>query len=214
MRNKGLEPRKEDVSAVFDHVERLADLSCAAALESTDVIERLLGGRVDSDKIGAMGHSYGSATCVRFVQDDKRCKAVVALDPWLWPMSEDCEEGVDTPLLIISSEFWDSAVNNAERRHKLVKNSHGSSYSIVVKDTKHHNFDDLPLLLGVPSIGAKLGFIGEQDPLVGFAAITDLTRLFFNGALLGTSGAGEEALLHAVEQCPHVHVEVASEKAG
>ena len=57
----------------------------------------LLGGRLDLDRLGAFGHSFGGNAALQWCRDDRRCRAAANLDGALW--TEVGRSGLDRPAL-------------------------------------------------------------------------------------------------------------------
>ncbi|MDY7229696.1 alpha/beta hydrolase family protein [Hyalangium rubrum] len=82
--------KAEDLSFVVDQLERL------------NAGTGLLAGRLDLDRLGALGHSLGGNAAAEFCRRDRRCRAVVDLDGGLW--SEVSQEGIPRPFLMLFAE--------------------------------------------------------------------------------------------------------------
>jgi dienelactone hydrolase len=78
-----------------------------------------LAGRIDRDRIGAVGFSFGGATAVEQSVQDKRIRAVVNLDGWLYGKSASAPPAIPYLLLYIDEDFppagWASS-HDAEHR--------------------------------------------------------------------------------------------------
>lgn len=66
-----------------------------AALEADDP----LAGRLDLNRLSAVGHSFGGAAALHWLRDDPRCTAAVNLDGALW--TEIGRDGLERPALQI-----------------------------------------------------------------------------------------------------------------
>ena len=49
--------------------------------------------KIDTNKLTIMGHSFGGATAIKTSQLDSRIKAIVAYDPWMFPLDKEIQEG-------------------------------------------------------------------------------------------------------------------------
>jgi hypothetical protein len=58
-----------------------------------------LSGRMDLDRLGMSGHSFGGATALQFCHDDSRCKAAVDLDGI--PFGSVVREGLTKPCMFV-----------------------------------------------------------------------------------------------------------------
>ena len=75
-----------DLASVAD---QLAQLPADAA--------GLLAGRLDLDRLGGLGHSFGGNAALQWCRDDRRCRAAANLDGALW--TEVGRVGLDRPAL-------------------------------------------------------------------------------------------------------------------
>jgi len=55
--------------------------------EDMQLLKYFLEGRVDAHSLVVAGHSFGAATALATADHDRRPAAVVALDPWMFPLS-------------------------------------------------------------------------------------------------------------------------------
>ena len=90
-----------DLAAVADQLERLP--AGAAGL---------LGGRLDLDRLGGFGHSFGGNAALQWCRDDRRCRAAANLDGALW--TEVGRLGLDRPVLQLLAEHPEFALSAAE----------------------------------------------------------------------------------------------------
>jgi pimeloyl-ACP methyl ester carboxylesterase len=129
------------------------------AKQNTDPASKFYS-TLDLDRIGVYGHSTGGGAAIQFCGTDARCKAVLGMDPFMTPVSEQVlEGGVSQPAFFLFSEAWHS---NAESKNNLL---FGRFYShvmqskgmVYVAGTKHYDFSDLPML---SPIAAQLGMKG------------------------------------------------------
>jgi pimeloyl-ACP methyl ester carboxylesterase len=142
-----------DVRFILDQLEAMND----GDLEST------FEGRLDLDRVGIFGHSTGGGNAVQVCWLDPRCKAGLALDAWLEPVSLDVlDEGLDQPLMFLWSEGWGSDENKG-RFQSLYQGLRGDAYQLEIEGTRHYDFSDLPLLSPLsPWFGLKGPIDGER----------------------------------------------------
>jgi dienelactone hydrolase len=105
-----------DYRRAFAMASRRVDL---AARKGTAVLDALLAtpdlaGRIDRDRIGAVGFSFGGSTAVEQSLDDKRIKAVVNLNGWLFGKSTTVPVTIPYLLFYIDDDFSPAAVATAE----------------------------------------------------------------------------------------------------
>lgn len=220
-RQKGLETRTLDFLKVinfFVHLqsesspELLCHLDQALSAHSSALhhLELLSGKqlishlrhRLDLDHISATGHSFGGTTAIYAALRLPFIRTVVAMDPWLWPLSsllqdipplvasdsqEEREEGPTQHrlnlsrvcVLIVAADEWDVGIKQKPWREIVVKNSSRHSKSLLIKGTQHHNFNDLPILARA-WLGRLLKLIGKSDPIEAHSVINKLSRFFFD----------------------------------
>jgi dienelactone hydrolase len=140
---------------------------------------------LDLDRIGVYEHSTGGGAAIQFCGTDARCKAVLGMDPFMTPVSEQVlDGGVSQTAFFMFSEAWHSDANSKnnqlfDRFYSHVAQSKGVVY---VVGTTHYDFTDLPML---SPIAAQLGMKG---PINGqqMAKIANVYLLsFFDAALKG-----------------------------
>jgi len=87
----GLRDRARDFGFILDELERWA------------ANHPLFAGRLDLQRVAAMGFSWGGATALEFCRIDMRCRVAVALDPGPFPTPELPAEGLQMPSLTINA---------------------------------------------------------------------------------------------------------------
>ena len=162
-------------------------------------------GRIDLDKIGMFGHSYGGATAGQIVMRDSRVKAGINMDG-AFAGSPISEKGIGKPFMVMDSE---NTLNNYKgdyttlnksgikgdlrkkyedyfakmyiKRNNAIANG---GYSLLINNTQHLSYTDLSLFTPVIAIG--------YNPHDVHRIINDFTLTFFNKYLLGDSSASLE----------------------
>ncbi len=120
--------RPKDVSFLIDTMGRMN-----AGADSR------FAGRVEMDKIGVAGHSYGGYTCGAVIESDKRVKAIIPMTP-VWPTRTN----FTTPLLIFlaSEDKTLGAMTNQTIRHRY-EESKGPHYFVEIVDGGHFTYTDM-----------------------------------------------------------------------
>jgi dienelactone hydrolase len=143
-----------DLASVADQLEQLpADAA------------GLLGGRLDLDRLGGFGHSFGGNAALEWCRNDPRCQAAVNLDGALW--TEVGRVGLDRPALQLLAEHPEFALSGAEAvaagmatdaaaydtekaitfgGWRMVHQRARPSYTLQVKGATHLSFLDVRLL--------------------------------------------------------------------
>jgi len=152
-------------------------------------------GMTDISKIGLMGHSMGGATSVQLGRERSDISAVIDLDGTMLGEYLGVENGemvvsdvpYDVPVLDLNN--WESYNNNEEYRTQgfrypnvEVIDHAAVGFSVGIRDTKHMDFTDLPLLS--PTLGAMLGS-GERSTEETMTIVNSLMLSFYNCYLKG-----------------------------
>ena len=144
--------------------------------------------RLDLNRIGMMGWSFGGATCVQMSKDDRRVKAVVDQDGQLF--GDVWKKGTSRPLMLMHHGNEDKApkpednsvmkelieMTQAQDR-SLLEHSTNDWYEVTIAKTQHGHFSDF--LLFFPKNPAEL------DPHRAHEIITAYTVAFFDKYLRG-----------------------------
>ncbi|XP_059137284.1 platelet-activating factor acetylhydrolase isoform X1 [Peromyscus eremicus] len=126
----------------------------------TDFDLNQLKGAIDVDKIAVIGHSFGGATVIHTLSEDQRFKCGVALDPWMYPVSEELYSKIPQPLFFINSAHFQTPkdIMKMKRFYQPGK----ERKMITIRGSVHQNFADFTFVTG-KIIGNKLTLKGEID---------------------------------------------------
>jgi dienelactone hydrolase len=143
-----------DLASVADRLQLVAG-------DATGV----LAGRLDLDRLGGFGHSFGGNAALQWCRNDRRCRAAAHLDGALW--TEVGRVGLDRPVLQLLAEHpefalsgadavkagaaSDAAAYDAEKSitfdgWRTVNRRARPAYTIQVRGATHVSFMDVPLL--------------------------------------------------------------------
>ncbi len=149
----------KDISAVVSYLETLND-------------SKFFRGHIDLDKIGLLGHSQGGAAIVETLLDNDGIIAGVNLDGVQW--GSVIHKTIEQPLLLLSSDWpeYHPDYNAIIYNDKTVK----SFESIVLKESGHSSFMDIPYVINIPGINEA----GTIDKIEASTIISDLIVSFFN----------------------------------
>ena len=142
-------------------------------------------GRLDLERVGVYGHSTGGGAAIQFCGTDARCRALLGMDPFMRPVSQEVlEDGVAQPSFFLFSQVW--ADDTDSRNNKLFDpfyNSSGGTFGAVFIDgTSHYDFSDLPLLTPLaPQLGLKGPINGKRVTTL----LNDYLLSFFDMTLIG-----------------------------
>ncbi|EAR86444.2 platelet-activating factor acetylhydrolase (macronuclear) [Tetrahymena thermophila SB210] len=145
------EVKEQELEARASKIKSMIDL-----IQDEKELNRLFKQNLSLDKnnITLMGHSYGGATvqCSAFKYTE-HVKALVCLDPWLFPMKDSyLEQKLNIPVLYINSESFNKTMLWAEidqRNQKIFQNCQQKEKSLIcyVKDMDHIQQGDIGLAI-------------------------------------------------------------------
>ncbi len=139
---------------------------------------------VDFSRIGVYGHSTGGGAAIQFCATDARCKAVLGMDPFMRPVSEEVlASGVSQPSFFMFSQFWvdDTESINNKFFHQFIPNASDNFGVIEITGTKHYDFSDLPLLSPIaPQLGLKGPLNGKRVIVIVNSYLLDFFEMTLN----------------------------------
>jgi dienelactone hydrolase len=121
--------------------------------------------RLDLNKLGVFGMSYGGSTAAQIVYDDSRVKAAINMDGGL-VLGDSIERSMTTPFMFMNSEPTTAfqSVNQSLREYMMGR-SHSPIYCITVMGSKHLNFTDLSVWSPVLKYMGAFGKIDGEKML-------------------------------------------------
>ncbi|UVI33794.1 alpha/beta hydrolase family protein [Paenibacillus spongiae] len=192
----------------FDAWDRLLDIRTKGIsrlmdeLPEMNINHGMLKGKLDLERIGAIGHSLGGAAMFRAAQVDRRIKAGILLDASLHLLGE-IKGRIDTPFLLLRQQastleqLLKSGMNEIVAREymngqkRLADDFCGFKSFIRIKRANHMSFSDVPLHFKEPDIADIHGVINTLTTLFmkRFAGMEGrvYTDLFVQGCLDGTN---------------------------
>jgi predicted dienelactone hydrolase len=167
-----------------------------------------LASRMDLQRLGIFGHSFGGATALEFCHQDSRCKAALDMDGI--PFGRVVPEGLSKPGMFLLSDHSremadpESRPVLAEIQSIYERLPEGRLY-VVIRTANHFSFSDQILLNSQAAMRLLrlTGFPG-LDGRRGLAISADYVHTFFDVYL---NGAPAEALTNLAGKYQEVHVE-------
>ncbi|MEU0504036.1 dienelactone hydrolase family protein [Nocardia sp. NPDC005998] len=179
-----LEVRRGDLRFVVDQLDRPEAMG-------------VLAGRLDTDHIAAIGHSFGGASAVAAAADDPRIKAAVNIDGTLY--GDLSNRALPQPFLLLESDHAETghSTNYLDRNRDLIQHLRAGGFRYEIAEANHFSFTDVPLFLATPVRFAVAQFIGgERGPVDTQRAANDILAAFLQGPLGGTPGDVPAAAAH------------------
>jgi dienelactone hydrolase len=139
-------------------------------------------GLLDLERVGLMGHSTGAGAIIQFCAQNPRCKAGLALDPFMRPVAiQVLENGTRQPFLYLFSELWPFE-RNTLLFNRYLEHVPPENQVITILGADHYDFSDLPAL---SPLAAPIGLKGPIDGARVQAIIRMYAVAFFDQALKG-----------------------------
>jgi len=174
VRTMQMDTRAADISFILDQIEKM----------QSGEIESQINGKIDLEKIAVGGHSYGGSTAMVASQRDERINACFVLDSWISPVpQETIEAGVHVPFLFMGRPTWQGSdyPGNYPRLDSLMVHSSDPKYRLIIKETEHLDFSDIPLFS--PLIGYVLD-VGSLSASVSIPLMNELIHGFLEKHLM------------------------------
>jgi pimeloyl-ACP methyl ester carboxylesterase len=168
VRTMQMDTRAADISFILDQIEKM----------QSGEIESQINRKIDLEKIAVGGHSYGGSTAMVASQRDERINACFVLDSWISPVpQETIEAGVHVPFLFMGRPTWQGSdyPGNYPRLDSLMVHSSDPKYRLIIKETEHLDFSDIPLFS--PLIGYVLD-VGSLSASVSIPLMNELIHGF------------------------------------
>lgn len=166
-------------------------------------------GRMDLDRLGMFGHSFGGAAALEFCHHDLRCRAAADLDGI--PFGNVVREGLTVPCMFVlsdhSREMSDPSSHQvfAEIESIYDRLPDGRLY-VVIRNANHFSFSDQILLnsqIAIHLLQRVAGF-GVLDGRRGLAISADYVHTFFDVHLKGAPAA---SLADLAKKYPEIQVQ-------
>jgi dienelactone hydrolase len=165
-------------------------------------------GRLDMQRLGMFGHSFGGAQALQFCHDDTRCKAGIDIDGA--PYGSVVQDGLKQPFMFILSDHSRDLSDPASGQilanfQSIYQRLPNGCLSITIRGANHFSFSDQILLKSQYLIGLlrRLGF-GKLDGRRGLAITNEYVHTFFDVYL---KDAPPTLLTSISKEYPEVHVE-------
>lgn len=145
---------------------------------------RSFWGMLEFDRIGVYGHSTGGGAAIQFCGTDPRCMAVLGMDPFMTPVSEQVlVSGVPQPAFFMFSQRWvdDTDSKNNRLFSQFYTHLDPATQVIGIRDTSHYDFSDLPML---SPIASQLGLKGPLNGKRVTEIVDEYLISFFEATLL------------------------------
>jgi predicted dienelactone hydrolase len=160
---------EEQVRAIWDKELAKSVADQRFILDRLEAMNRAGGspwfGRLDTNMVGAIGHSFGGAAATAMCAEDRRVHAAVNMDGWFFRAI--LERGPNQPLLVIdatteqagethdSREKVDAALDATDFADMETSLHKFGGYLLSVKGAAHQDFTDQPLISPLRSLSHR-----------------------------------------------------------
>jgi hypothetical protein len=155
-------------------------------------------GRMDLQRLGMFGHSFGGATALQFCHVDSRCKAALDLDGI--PFGSVVGDGLTKPGMFLLSDHSREMADPSSRQVLAEIQSiydrlpRGRLY-LTIRTANHFSFSDQILLNSRAAMSLlRVAGIGGLDARRGLAISADYVHTFFDVYLNGAPDAALTSL--------------------
>ncbi|MFN7995065.1 MAG: hypothetical protein U0Q18_15765 [Bryobacteraceae bacterium] len=165
-------------------------------------------GRMDLDRLGMFGHSFGGATALEFCQQDSRCRAAADVDGI--PFGSVVSQGLSKPCMFLFSDHSREMADPESRQilaevHSIYDRLPDGRLYAVIRGANHFSFSDQILLNSQTVLGLlRLAGIGRLDGRRGLAISAAYLHMFFEVYL---NGEPASSLTSLAGNYPEVRVE-------
>jgi len=182
-------------------------------LNSSDASGRFTG-RLDMQRLGMFGHSFGGATALQFCHEDVRCKAGIDIDGA--PYGSVVQEGLKQPFMFLLSDHSREQSDPAGMQigadiHSIYSRLPNGGFLITIRGAHHFTFSDQALLKSqyMMRVISSLAGVGKLEARRGLTITTTFIHTFFDAYL---KGAPSSALTGVSSQYPEVQFEARQDR--
>jgi predicted dienelactone hydrolase len=147
-------------------------------------------GRLDMQRLGMFGHSFGGAQALQFCHDDMRCKAGIDIDGA--PYGSVVQEGLKQPFMFILSDHSHELSDPASGQiganiHAIYGGLPDGRFLITIRGAHHFSFSDQALLKSriLMRVLTTVAGFGKLDAHRGLAITASYVHTFFDVYLKG-----------------------------
>lgn len=185
--NKGVKIWVNDTSMLLNELARQGSGVDAG-------IDRLMG-RLDLDRVGLFGMSYGGAAAAEFCSQDARCKAGLNMDGLLYGAAGTSLK-IEQPFMFLNSDRRREAAARVggvsmdkpapfDPNDFAFTQARNRVYSLTIEGATHMGFSDFAL---ADELGRLSGMYGTIEPRVMRDLLNESILAFFDHTLKGARG--------------------------
>ncbi|MEV6561022.1 hypothetical protein AB0M22_35240 [Nocardia sp. NPDC051756] len=177
---------------------RTADLRFVVdQLQRPDIMGPRLSGRLDTEHVAAIGHSFGGAAAAAAVATDARIKAAANIDGTLYGTLP--QQSLTKPFLLLESDHAETGhgAPYLDGNRALLDRLQAGGFRYEIAEANHYSFTDAPRFLADPARLLMAEMIGgARGPRETQRATNDILTAFLREPLGGGRGDVEAAAAH------------------
>merc|ERR1719450_349333 len=181
-RNEQIQHRSDELIRVIDI---LAKLNAGEQVENVVEVDQMsrqldltsIKSCLDLNKnLFLLGHSFGGGSVLLTASKDSRVKSVLALDPWMFPVSRQ-NFVIDTPAYVLNTDKFLNQ-NNINVIREASKDNHRVKFK-VLRGGVHLSATDVPAIFPSTFIRRSLGFMDKVDPGIAMRQTNQMVLEWF-----------------------------------
>jgi dienelactone hydrolase len=165
-------------------VSQLQKLNAADATRA-DASSGKFTGRLDLQRLGMFGHSFGGAQALQFCHEEIECKAGIDIDGA--PYGSVVQEGLKQPFMFIFSDHsHEQSDPESKRIGAAIQSIYGrlpnGRFMITIRGAHHFSFSDQALLKSqyLIKVMTSVAGVGKLDSRRGLSITADYVHTFFD----------------------------------
>lgn len=165
-------------------------------------------GRLDMQRLGMFGHSFGGAQAMEFCHEDDGCRAAIDIDGI--PFGGVVQDGLKKPgMILLSDHSREASDPSGKEVHEELRSIYArlpSGLFVTIRGANHFSFSDQILLKSRFLIAGLMTVhvFGHLEPRRGLAITADYVHTFFDVYL---KGAAPSEVVDLAEKYPEVESE-------
>ncbi|XP_043573474.1 platelet-activating factor acetylhydrolase 2, cytoplasmic-like isoform X1 [Chiloscyllium plagiosum] len=175
LRNKQLCHRMEECSRVLDVLTDIHNGKFIKNYLPGHLDLSIMKACIDLKRVAVMGHSFGGSTSILAITRDSRFRCAVALDSWMFPLTDDIYSKALRPVFFVNSEKFQT--NDSIDKMKRLRSNNNEIKIITIIGSVHQSQTDFTLLTG-QLLSLAFETKGTIDPIMGLN-ITNKASLAF-----------------------------------
>ncbi|GAB1606632.1 platelet-activating factor acetylhydrolase-like [Argonauta hians] len=161
LRNKQVKIREQECIQALDLLHKLNKGETVCNLLNSDMSPDHFKNHLDLSNVCIAGHSFGGATAIMVLANDKRFSAGVVLDAWMLPLEDNVYPKVSQPVLMLNTETFQWRQNVLKM--KMLESERDNRIMLTQMGTCHQSTTDFQFLCN-HYMARMMGFCHNASP--------------------------------------------------